>query len=780
MQFTLQVNNTGEQADTFSAVCSVDDANYSCSVSPASQQVSNSSSYNFTITVNVPLHTDKNNRTLTVNVTDSYETKQTTATIVPGDGYDVELVSNSSSNTFYGNANDTVKIAVYLKNTANADDDYNVSVSISDWLLKGYSLDAGAFENTSNFNMSVSAFSNETIWLNVTIPENTAACTTKTVTITANSKNNASSSDSLSLTVGTACFDYDVRVWYNSTNLNISMYNITLGGAAQNASFTWRLYYPNGTTLTGADTFSGSRVQFFTSTNTSSWPVGVYNISMNVSDDGLKGEYSGQFVFARSAYLSLLGGISGQTSYCQASRKNLTVYSYVEGLSSVPISPTTSSTGISCAIVGTSGYTYTIQCYFGGTAGQDYNLTVSNSYSNCAQANLTCTVSPAITKSSTLTGISIISCTQDQNDNTQTTNQDSSNQQSGDLGSLTSSQQSSNETTANEQNLNLSLGLALKVSGKNQITLLVENRANVSGNITVQAEEEGEWKHFNFTIPKVEISAKEAINYKVNYTVLEGVPPGKYNVTLTIMNQTRKVTITVPEPDNNKTVNRYLEKSVSGNKTRITLYVRNLEDINKTFNITETIPKTIAQNISEVTIITNESYQVINPDPVILWTFTLGPGESKKISYVVNKMVKNETELPPPLVEAQPLALQEQEEQKEEKAAGYDPTGVLVMGILTLMFVWIIVSYLYMEPFYKPVLDSALEKVGLSRQPKKRPPLALKKKRMQLPKFKKRAEKIIEKSGEIKEEVVSEYEVKPEASEKKEHSVEDLLDWIKK
>ncbi len=787
VSFTLQVNNTGEQTDTYSAACSVNDSAYSCSLDTASFSIANGSSRNITVTVSAPKDSDKNPRTVTVNITDSHGLmKQKNFTVQPGNAYYPELSSNVTGNKSYASPGHTARATVYVKNIGNTNTTYNITVTYtgqSGWNLSGYS-NGTSFNSSTSFLLNVSSGSNKTIELNVSIPSTAAYGQSSSVTIQVVSENSSSQNASITIYFKTPAYQFDVRITYNSTHLNASLWNVTLEGEVQSGNWSWALYYPNGTSaLSGSGNFSGSELKFITDKDVSNWPAGVY--SLNATFNSSKGEepYHGEFVLARGIYILLesrSGQLSGSTSYCLGTRKNVTVVSYLKDVSSVSVTPTvySSPSGISCSIL-SSASPYTFECYF-GVGRSAYNLTAEASYSNCAKANLTCTVVPALEAvSNTFTDIGVVLCSQQETQ--EDTQQQQTNTADQSSGSSSASAQETEETAANSS-LNISLGTALKVSGKDQITLLIKNTGNVSGNLTVSVKEEGEWEHFKFDFEKeVEVDAKNAVSYKFNYSVLPGTPPGTYNVTIEVQGEKKTIQIVVPEPNNTKIVNRYYVRSRTENKTKIILYVRNTYKETRTFNITETIPKTVAQNISEVEIITNESYKVVNPDPVIVWTVTLGPSESKTIEYVVKKRIDNISVFTDPVVAEVGKTNVQEEEKPPVAPAAYNATGIIISVAIALMLAWMVFSYLYMEPFYKPVIDQALEKVGIKkkrRMARKRP---LKKKpRVEIPWFKKKAKQIVEKAEEVKEEVVSEYEVKPEAKPEDKESVEDLLDWIKK
>lgn len=92
--------------------------------------------------------------------------------------------------------------------------------------------------------------------------------------------------------------------------------------------------------------------------------------------------------------------------------------------------------------------------------------------------------------------------------------------------------------------------------------------------------------------------------------------------------------------DTRPVVNREIKIDESTNTTEMSIFVRNGKNPVQMTRITERIPKSLAQNVADVSFDT-EPTKVIEKDPVVQWDFVFNPGEedAKIIKYSVKKVL---------------------------------------------------------------------------------------------------------------------------------------------
>lgn len=208
--------------------------------------------------------------------------------------------------------------------------------------------------------------------------------------------------------------------------------------------------------------------------------------------------------------------------------------------------------------------------------------------------------------------------------------------------------------------------------------------------------EMGTYKHFDLeynssiTIPK-----NESRSMKVEVVPYKYLKEGTFYIAVSIPSENINKTITVyasgyEMEDEEINVNRYFE--TTGSVTRIGLNITNTKYVSVEFEITERIPKSIANDVADISFYIQPNL-TIEADPIVLWNVILHPNNSTLIEYNVTGSIKQEDFgaatttvidffLPPGAGEG---------EEVEAEAGGEDPRLIYVAIIFIITIILVII-----------------------------------------------------------------------------------------
>lgn len=146
-------------------------------------------------------------------------------------------------------------------------------------------------------------------------------------------------------------------------------------------------------------------------------------------------------------------------------------------------------------------------------------------------------------------------------------------------------------------------------------------------------------------------------------------------------------TVSVPALTDSENVHRYVEVAKNRTTSKIYLYAKNKNTYSIKLNLTETIPKTIAQSASLVKVNPGINYTIVQDDPVIMWAMDLSPGQEKSVSYTVNGDLGNSN------LFSAPTTAEARASSTATTGGGGDYTIWLI--IITLVIVGGVVVYLF-------------------------------------------------------------------------------------
>ena len=206
---------------------------------------------------------------------------------------------------------------------------------------------------------------------------------------------------------------------------------------------------------------------------------------------------------------------------------------------------------------------------------------------------------------------------------------------------LTVKEKSSN-TTSNEKLTIIPSKTSITLKNKTSFTITVFNNYLESKQVSIKVSEEGTTRHFDvdYSSNAVTIASGASHEFKVNLSSFEFPEPGSYKILITSGGFKKEVTVIIPSFNyeaNSMNTHRFMEKK--GSKTIIGIEVFNNLDANVSLNLTETIPKDVAQTADLITF----SIQpvILQKDPIVMWNLNLSAGEKKVITYTVNKNLNN-------------------------------------------------------------------------------------------------------------------------------------------
>lgn len=129
--------------------------------------------------------------------------------------------------------------------------------------------------------------------------------------------------------------------------------------------------------------------------------------------------------------------------------------------------------------------------------------------------------------------------------------------------------------------------------------------------------------------------------------------------------------------------------NLTKNYTTVTLFIENKGNASvSNFILKERLPEAVAQTPSELFNFTVQPYGFENGSVVVEWLFdNVGPGETKSVSYTVEKKIDEKTmgEYGTPQIFSQQTNEELPVEPVENKQAGFDLTLVGIIGVMVVL-----------------------------------------------------------------------------------------------
>ncbi len=198
------------------------------------------------------------------------------------------------------------------------------------------------------------------------------------------------------------------------------------------------------------------------------------------------------------------------------------------------------------------------------------------------------------------------------------------------------------KNTSNEKLNIVPSSSSITLKNKAFFTVTIFNNYLESKEVSLKVNEEGETRHFEVSYPKETVTIASGGNheFKVNLSSFEFPKPGSYKLIISSGSFSKEVTVVIPgfsyEP-NSLNTNRFMEKQ--GDKTVIGIELVNSLSSSVSLNLTETIPKDVANSTDLISF--SLEPVIIQKDPIVLWTLNLSAGEKKTITYTVKKNVND-------------------------------------------------------------------------------------------------------------------------------------------
>ncbi|MFH0987161.1 MAG: fibronectin type III domain-containing protein [Candidatus Micrarchaeota archaeon] len=195
--------------------------------------------------------------------------------------------------------------------------------------------------------------------------------------------------------------------------------------------------------------------------------------------------------------------------------------------------------------------------------------------------------------------------------------------------------------TPNETSVTLGIG-------EKKIKISVYNNYSEVKIFNFTIKETGEYMHFGLAPQNksLNVGAKATESFEITLTPFESIKPGTYSVVIAAEGEDESAAIAVTITGDEfgaDTINakRYLEKGAGNASTKVVILVKNNLGLKAIAEVIETIPKTVAESVSNISSFSPEINETVQADPVVKWVITPNAGEEIELSYVIGKDVSS-------------------------------------------------------------------------------------------------------------------------------------------
>ncbi len=238
------------------------------------------------------------------------------------------------------------------------------------------------------------------------------------------------------------------------------------------------------------------------------------------------------------------------------------------------------------------------------------------------------------------------------------------------------------------------------------VLVTVLNNFDESKTLSLTVEEASEFKHFDLEANTTQliVPANGSETALIKVVPFKNPKPGEYSVKVTAGSVSTSFKVKIKEEvGEGVSVHKYVEVKKDNSSSVIGIIVTN--NLNETVevNVTEVIPKTIAENVSMISF--SEEPTIIEEDPVVAWTLTLNASQSKTITYTVSKAVGN-VSLAPAQVMIVSVLRKEEIELTEVK-----PSHRLLYAVIIAIITALVSGYLLFKEEMTLILERVNEKL---------------------------------------------------------------------
>ncbi len=651
--YSFNISSRGNTT-TYNFSCNSSSINFTCIFNYANNtQISEWA--NLTVSLNVTMlnHTPLGEAAKTdVYVTDAYGLRKVVSgtyfTTTAAANLGNVVVTNISQYVHY--AGETYNFNVSVNNTGNFDGNdtiFNITVvaqNTAGWIISvsNGSTNLGVNDtSTLNFMLNINNLSSKNISVQVTVPSTATYQNFTKLFINATSAINATrSSENASVLIKIPYYNFSVNMVYNnsvgSERLNWSIVNVTREPGVAFTSFSnlsYSITQSSNGTLQIMDTSANTSTGYWNSTtNSSNWPSGgyIFNVWGNTSDTvPYNFNVSAPFYIARTVALSA----TVPASVDNGQPFNVTVSSLFGGTTISTNTTTTQypvvslpSGGGTCPSFPTviTNSTYIYICTASTSTNASYSINISSAVSYCSRW-FNCTFNPIMV---TTTYISVSEFI--------ISGGGAVTPGAGGGGSNNTQNVTMNQTISTTAGLKFTIpGSTINLQNNSYTFSIVLNNTNNSRqNLSVTVGENGDYLHFRIAyIVPLNISGNSVSTLNITLTPFKWAKPGTYVVSVRINSATGTLVISVPQPTDTKSVHRYVEVNNARTMSNITLAARNRNAYSVVMNITENIPKQIAQSMANITVLSDLNYTVVENDPIIMWNMNMSSNQERTVSY---------------------------------------------------------------------------------------------------------------------------------------------------
>ena len=662
-QYGFNISSKGNTT-TYSFSCNSSSVNFTCIFNYAnSTQISEWTNLTVSLNVTVLNQTPLGEVAKTdVYATDAYGLRKQ---LSPGGEYFTTTaaanlggvtVTNVSQYVHY--AGETYYFNISVNNTGNIDNSdtlFNITITAQNttsWTINvsNDSSFANSFlvnsTNGANLNLSIGNLSSKNISIKISVPAGATYQNSTRLFIKAVSALNASrASENSTIIVKLPSFNFLINMAYNRSAENLSWYIVNISrepgiNLTSFSSLNYTLVHANGTVMSAN---ASANISFAYSNSTlinTTWSGTNYSLNINgATSDNYNFSFSGLFYISR--WVGLTMSVPATSNVVTAVPFNATVTNTFEG-TGVSLNLTSADRPVLVNFYGTSGSgaaplggscsystmtatTYIFTCTPSTlTNTTSYYLNATSTMTSCSR-DFSCTFMPSLTNM-TYTSITEVTSLPV----TVVSNQ--TNQQTG-AGTNTTTNQTTVISTAGLR-FTIPSGTINLQNNSYNFSIVLNNTNSSRQNLSVTVSETGAYLHFRiaYVAPR-NISGNSVSSLNITLTPFKWSKPGTYTVSVRINLATMTLTVAVPQPNDTKIVHRYIEVSNDRTLSNVTLVVKNRNAYSVIMNITENLPKQIAQSISNVTILSDLNYTIVESDPVIMWNMNMSPNQERTISY---------------------------------------------------------------------------------------------------------------------------------------------------